>query len=119
MRKKATVNIRNTDEKCFLWCALRHIHPREKNDIRLTDLKQYEHELNTKGINFAVKLKDISKFESLNPLLPGINVFSVNENKKFYPLRMASQGHQMAKRDPQNTIDLFLYEEMKTHYSLI
>ena len=113
MRKKAIVNIRNTDEECFLWCVLRHIHPREKNDIRVTDLKQYKNELNTKGINFPVKLKDISKFESLNPSLPGINVFSVNENNKFYPLRMA-------KRDPQNTIDLFLYEEDgKYHYSLI
>ena len=113
MRKKAIVNIRNTDEKCFLWCVLRHIHAREKNDIRLTDLKQYENELNTKGINFPVKLKDISKFKTLNPTLPGINVFSVNENKTFYPLRMA-------KRDPQNTIDLFLYEEDgKYHYSLI
>ena len=27
MRKKAIVNIRNTDEKCFLWCVLRYIHP--------------------------------------------------------------------------------------------
>ena len=112
MRKKAIVNIRNTDEKCFLWCVLRHIYPREENDIRLTDLKQYENELNTKGISFPVKLKDISKFESLNPLLPGIIVFSVNENNKFYPLRMA-------KQDPQNSIDLFLYEEDgKTHFSL-
>ena len=112
MRKKATVNIRNTDEKCFLWCVLRYLHPREKNDIRLTDLKQYENELNTKGINFPVKLKDI-KFETQNPTIPGINVFLVNENNKFYPLRMA-------KRDPQNTIDLFLYEEDgKCHYSLI
>ena len=75
-------------------------------------MKQYENELNTKGISFPVKLKDISKFESLNPLLPGIIVFSVNENNKFYPLRMA-------KQDPQNSIDLFLYEEDgKTHFSL-
>ena len=34
MRKKAIVNIRNTDEKCFLWCVLRYLHPRENNDIR-------------------------------------------------------------------------------------
>ena len=40
-------------------------------------------------------------------------MFSVNENKKFYPLRMA-------KRNPQETIDLFLCEEnSKYHYSLI
>ena len=52
-----------------------------------------------------MKLKDISKFEKLNPyLLPGINVFSVSDNNKFYPLRMA-------EKDCQNTIDLFLYEQ--------
>ena len=60
-----------------------------------------------------MKLRDISKFEKLNPSLPGINVFSVNESKTFYPLRMA-------ERDCLNTIDLFLYEEDGvSHYSLI
>ena len=113
MRKKAIVNIRNKDDKCFLWCVLRYLHPRDRNDFRLTDLKQKENSLKTKGIKFPVRVKDISKFESLNPDIPGINVFSVNENKKFYPLRMA-------QRNPQETIDLFLYEEDgKYHYSLI
>ena len=113
MRKKAIVNIRNTDEKCFLWCVLRYLHPREKNDVRLTDLKQYENDLNTKGIDYPVQLRDISKFENLNPALPGINVFSGNENNKFYPLRMA-------QRHTQQTIDLFLHEQDgKYHYSLI
>ena len=111
--KKAIVNIENKDEKCFIWCILRYLHPRKDNDSRLTDLKKYEFSLNTKGITFPMKLKDITKFEKLNPELPGINVFSVNENKNFYPLRMA-------ERDCLNTIDLFLYEEDGvSHYSLI
>ena len=60
-----------------------------------------------------MKLKHISKFEKLNPSIPGINVFSVNDNKKFYPLRMAD-------KDCQNTIDLFFYEQDGvSHYSLI
>ena len=60
-----------------------------------------------------MKLKHISKFEKLNPSLPGINVFSVNDNKKFYPLRMAG-------KDCLNTIDLFFYEQDGvSHYSLI
>ena len=60
-----------------------------------------------------MKIKEISKFEKLNPSLPGINVFSVSDNKKFYPLKMA-------EKDCQNTIDLFLYEQDGTsHYSLI
>ena len=110
--KKAIVNIENKDEKCFLWCILRYLRPREDNDSRLTDLKKYENSLNTKGISFPMKLRDISKFEKLNPSLPGINVFSVNNNI-FYPLRMA-------ERDCLNTIDLFLYEEDGvSHYSLI
>ena len=45
MRKKAIVSLRNKD-KCFIWSILRYLHPREKNDSRLTDLRQYEHELN-------------------------------------------------------------------------
>ena len=63
MRKKAIVSIRNRDNKCFRWSVLRYLHPREKNDSRLSDLKKYENELDTKSIKFPVKIKDISKFE--------------------------------------------------------
>ena len=111
--KKAIVNIKNKDEKCFLWCILRYLYPRERDDNQLKDLKKYEFSLNTKGISFPINLKDISKFEKLNPNIPGINVFSVNDKKDFYPLRMA-------ERDCLNSIDLFLYEEDGvSHYTLI
>ena len=73
--KNAIVNIKNKDEKCFLWCILRYLHPLNRDEERLTDLKKYEFSLNTKGISFPMKLKDISKFEKLNPSLPGINFF--------------------------------------------
>ena len=108
--KKAIVNIENKDEKCFLWCILRYLHSVDEKDNRISDLKKYENSLNTEGTNFPMKLKHISKF---HPSLPGINVFSVNDNKKFYPLRMA-------EKDCLNTIDLFFYEEDGvSHYSLI
>ena len=113
MRKKALLNIKNKDNKCFLWCVLRYLRPKKKNAELLTDLRQYENSLNTKGIKFPMKVKDIKKFEKLNPDLPGITVFSVNENNKFYPLKKAN-------KNPQETIDLFLYEEDgKYHYLLI
>ena len=115
MRKKAIVSIRNSDNKCFIWSILRYLHPREKNDCRLKDLKQYESCLNTKGITFPMKVKDIDKFEKLNPNLPGINVFSIDYKNTIYPLREISKD-----RNNTNTIDLFLYEEDgKCHYSLI
>ena len=75
----------------------------KKNDSRIGDLKQYENDLVTNGLHFPLKIKDITKFEDLNPDIPGINVFSVNENNKFYPLPMAN-------KDPPKTIDLFLYQ---------
>ena len=110
--KKAIVNLKNKDDKCFLWCILRYIHPKESHEERIKDLEKYEFSLNTKGITFPMKLKDITKFEKLNPELPGINVFSV-DNMIIYPLRTA-------ERDCKNTIDLFLIEEDgNSHYTLI
>ena len=103
MRKKAIVNIKNKDDKCFLWCILRYLHPKKFHEERVKDLKKYEFSLNAKGITFPINLKkDITKFEKLNPDLPGINVFSVDDKKTIYPLREV-------KRDCKKTIDLFLY----------
>ena len=110
--KKAIVNIKNKDDKCFLWCILRYLHPKERDEERIKDLEKYEFSLKTKGITFPMNISDITKFEKLNAELPGINVFS-DENMIIYPLRMAD-------RDCKNTIDLFLYEEDgNTHYTLI
>ena len=88
MRKKALINMENKDDKCFLWSILRYLHPREKHSSRIDDLKKYENDLNFKQINFPVKDKDIRKFEKQNSNLSGINIFSVNENNKIYPLRI-------------------------------
>ena len=63
-RKNAIINMENKDDKCFLWCVLRYLHPREKNASRINHLREYENDLNFKGINFPVKVKDITKFEN-------------------------------------------------------
>ena len=113
MRKKAILNMENKDDKCFLWCLLRYLHPREKHSTRINDLREYENDLNFKGIEFPVKVKDIPKFENQNPNLPGINVFSINDNNKIYPLRLN-------QKDAKKSIDLFLFsEDENQHYSLI
>ena len=81
------------------------------NKFRISDLKQYENELNFSNIDFPVKLKDFDKFQKQSPELKGINVFSVKQSNKIYPLHI---------KDCQDTIDLFLYEkDGKSHYSLI
>ena len=66
MRKKAIVNIRNTDEKCFLWCVLRHIHPREKNDIRFQTLSNMKINLILEELTFQLNSET---FQNLNHLI--------------------------------------------------
>ena len=113
MRKNAIINIKNKDDKCFLWSVLRYLHPKQIHGERLADLIKYENDLNFKGINFPIKVKDIQKFENQNPDIPGINVFSINDNNKIYPLRLN-------QKDTKKTIDLFLFsKDEKQHYSLI
>ena len=113
MRKNAIINIKNEDDKCFPWSVLRYLHPKQIHGERLTDLKKYENDLNFKGKDFPVKVKDIQKFENYNPDLPGINVFSINDNNKIYPLRLN-------QKDTKKSIDLFLFlEDEKQHYSLL
>ena len=102
-KKNAIINIKNKD-KCFLWSVLRYLHPVQKNGERINDLKKYENDLNFKQINFPVKVKDIKKFENQNPYLPGINMFSLSDNNKVYPLRIN-------QKDCQKTIDLFLHSK--------
>lgn len=89
----------------FYVVGIRHIHNcKDSHPERLTDLTKYENGLNSKNINFPVKVRDINQFEKQNPRLPEINVFSINEQNKIYLLRLN-------EKDCQNTIDLFLYEE--------
>ena len=113
--KKAIINIKNKDDKCFLWCILRYLHPKERDAEWIGDLKKYENSLNTKGITFPISKNDINKFEKLNPNLPGINIFYLDEKDCIVPGREIMKG-----KDCKNTIDLFLIEkDGKSHYTLI
>ena len=113
--KKAIINIKNRDDKCFLWCILRYLYPKEKDAEWIGDLKKYENSLNTKGITFPISKNDINKFEKLNPNLPGINIFYLDEKDCIVPGREIMKG-----KDCKNTIDLFLIEkDGKSHYTLI
>ena len=112
-KKNAIINIKNKDDKCFLWSVLRHLHPVQKNGERISDLKKYENDLNFKQIRFPVQVKDTTKFENQNPYLPGINVFSVDDNNKVYPLRTN-------QKNCKKSLDLFILTDgEKQHYSLI
>ena len=85
--KKAIINMKNQDNKCFLWCVLRALNPNNNHPERVDkDLISKQDTLNMKGIKYPISLRDIDKFESLNSNI-SITVFGYNENEKVYPLR--------------------------------
>ena len=84
--EKAIINMKNSDNKCFLWCVLRALNPKNTNPQRLDEeLMAKENTLNMEGIDYPVSLKDLNKFEKQNPTI-SITVLKY-EGKVVYPLR--------------------------------
>lgn len=68
------VNVKNYDNKCFLWSVLSALHPTNQNADRVTKYKAFENTLNMDEIEYPVSLSDIDTFEKNNPLI-SINVY--------------------------------------------
>ena len=65
--RKGLINIKNKDEKCFLWCHVRHINLLNKHPERiLKNDKKIAEELNYDGIEFPIHEKDFNKTEIKN-----------------------------------------------------
>ena len=86
--KKALFNMKNTNNQCFKWCIAKGLNPVERGSERITKiLRKQAESLNFKGIEFPMSLKDIDKFERLNPEIK-VNVFGY-EAECAYPLRIS------------------------------
>lgn len=111
--KKAVINIKNEDSKCFLWSILAALHPVNKNSERVSHYKKYEHEFDKalKGIEFPIKVTDIDKIEKRINI--SINVYYYNDTKTVLPLRIT-------KDEKDRHIDLLYIKTSKTeHYCWI
>ena len=109
--RKGLINIKNKDQKCFLWCHVRHINPSKehperikKTDKKIAEKRDYDE------IEFPVQEKDFSKIEKKNNIC--INVFCY-ENKLVFPIYVSDQNFE-------NSMDLLLvFDENKSHYVYI
>ena len=62
--RRGLINIKNKDQKCFLWCHVRHINPSKENLERIKKIdKKIFSNLNYDGIQFRVQEKDFDKIE--------------------------------------------------------
>ena len=87
--KKAIINMKNEDDKCFMWCVLRALYPKNDHPERIDkDLKSKQDIINMKGIHYPVSLKAIERFEQLNPNI-SISVLGYNKEEGVFPLQIS------------------------------
>ena len=104
--KKGLINIQDNDNKCFLWCHVRHLNLVKRNLQRITKKdKQIVSKLDQEGINFPISKKDYCKIEVKNKIC--INVFC------YYLVYLSDQKFN-------DNMDLLLISnEFKSHFVYI
>ena len=115
--RKGLINLQNDDNKCFLWCHVRHLNQIENNPQRVKETdKAFAKELDYTGVTFPVTIRDMSKTEKQNKI--NINAYVYNEDGKYVsPIRNS-------KTECQDTLNVLLIEretekEYKQHYVYI
>ena len=105
--KKGLTNIKNNDQKSFLWCHVRHINPLKEHPERITKIdKKIAFSLNYDETEFPVEENDFKKTEVQNNIC--INVFGY-ENKLVFPIYVSDQTFK-------SSIDLLpLIDDDKSH----
>ena len=108
---KGLINLKNNDNRCFLWCHIRHKNPKTKDPQRIKKSdKQYVSNLNYNDIEFPVSTKHYNKIEKQNEI--NINVFGY-EDKQKYPIYVSKEKYD-------NCMNLLLItKDENKHYVLI
>ena len=113
--KKALINMKNKDNKCFIHCVGRALNPTNNHPERIDkELIEKEDTLNMKGIEYPVNLKDINRFEKQNPEI-SITVLGFNEKDKVYPLHVSEYIYNRK----HNIILLLIERDGVKHYCLV
>ncbi len=110
--KRAIVNVKSRDNRCFMWSILARLHPAVHNPNRLTHYRRYRRELNFTGIEFPVTLRQIDQFEAQNDM--AVNVYGYNR-RGLYPLRITRR-----REDHRSVVHLLqLTRGARVHYCLV
>ena len=112
LQRQGLINIKNTDNYCFIWSYIRYINPLNKNPNRITKKDKelfnniYE---KLKYFEFPLKINknNIEKIEDI--LKINICILSSDENNNVFPMFSSENSHK-------NDLNLFYY---KDHICLI
>ena len=118
--KQGIINMKNQDNKCFIWSVLRALNPKDKNAERIDkDLKSKEDTLNMEGTNYPVDFKGVDRFEHLN-LDISISILGYNNDEKVYPLKISK--YTKGKKEDGRKYDIVLLlikDGDNSHYCLV
>ena len=113
------VNIKNKDNKCFLWSVFAKLHPAKDHCERVAKYTPYEDELNMKDIKYPVTKHDLVRFEKQNPDY-AIYVWYLSDKKDKFSLRPMFTSQYKNEEGNKTIIDLlYLDNGETTHYCLI
>ena len=86
-KKKAVINPKNNDEKCFKWAVIAALHHEDikKDHLRISKLQHHEDQYNWNGLEFPLEIQKIGKSEKNNPGI-AVNVL-FNKKKSIYTAR--------------------------------
>ena len=81
-KKKATINPKNTDDKCFQYAATVALNyeETESHPDRVLNVKPFINKYNWKGINYPSKTDDWKTFEKNNPTI-ALNTLYIKKKK--------------------------------------
>ena len=81
-KKKAIINSKSNDEECFKWAVIAALHHEDIkwNPERVSNLSLYINQYNWQGLEFALAVNKIGKFEKNNPDI-AVNVLFTSKNK--------------------------------------
>lgn len=112
--KKAVINVKNSDNKCFKYAILTKYDNRlHKNNFVKSHFKNLEKKskLNYRCIDFPTPVKQIKIFERINNV--SVNVFGLDKGGLIYPVHLNDF-------EKENNFDLLLIDNGETsHYCFI
>ena len=125
--KKACINVKSNDKRCFLWNVIAGIHPSiDRHVDRVCNYKEHEHKFNVSGLDFPMQLNKVEKFEELNDV--SVSVYGYDDEKEtVFPLRVSRKvatldGKSLVEAELRCSqhVDLLMFADGKeSHYALI
>ena len=118
--KQAIINMKNEDNKCFMWCVLLALNPKVDHPERIDkDLRSKQDTLNMEGINYPVDFRGVDRFESQN-LDISVSILGYNKDERVYPLKISK--YTKCKREYGRKYDIVLLlikDGENSHYCLV